>query len=110
MPVRKGRVERKTGETKIMAGITLEGTGKAAVETGIPFLDHMLASFARHGRFDLEVKGAGDLGVDPHHLMEDTGIVLPDYMKLADAFGYEKYCIKSWSEFDTQFLVIKFIL
>jgi imidazoleglycerol-phosphate dehydratase len=76
MPVRKGKVERKTGETKIAVGITLEGKGKASVDTGIPFLDHMLGAFARHGRFDLEVKAAGDLGVDPHHLVEDTGIVL----------------------------------
>ena len=74
--MRKGKVERKTGETKIAVSIGLEGKGKASVETGIPFLDHMLASFARHGRFDLEVKAAGDLGVDPHHLVEDPGIVL----------------------------------
>jgi imidazoleglycerol-phosphate dehydratase len=76
MPVRKGKVERRTGETKIRVAITLEGTGRASVETGIPFLDHMLGSFARHGRFDLEVKGEGDLGVDPHHLVEDAGVVL----------------------------------
>jgi len=87
MPVRKGKVERKTGETKIMVGITLEGTGKASGETGIPFLDHMLGAFARHGRFDLEVKGAGDLGVDPHHLVEDTGIVLGQAIRKAVGAG-----------------------
>ncbi len=74
--MRKGKVERRTGETRIALSIVLEGKGKASVETGIPFLDHMLASFARHGMFDLDVKAAGDLGVDPHHLVEDTGIVL----------------------------------
>ena len=74
--MRKGKVERKTGETRIAVSIALEGKGKAAVETGIPFLDHMLGSFARHGRFDLECTAEGDLEVDPHHLVEDTGIVL----------------------------------
>lgn len=74
--MRKAKVERKTGETKIAVSIGLDGKGKASVETGIPFLDHMLVSFARHGRFDLECSASGDLGVDPHHLVEDTGIVL----------------------------------
>ena len=74
--MRKGKVGRKTGETKIELCIALGGKGRASVETGIPFLDHMLGSFARHGRFDLEVRATGDLGVDPHHLVEDTGIVL----------------------------------
>jgi imidazoleglycerol phosphate dehydratase HisB len=76
MPMRKGKVERKTGETKIAVSIGLDGKGKASVETGIPFLDHMLGAFARHGRFDLECSASGDLDVDPHHLVEDTGIVL----------------------------------
>jgi imidazoleglycerol phosphate dehydratase HisB len=87
MPVRKGKVERRTGETKIMVGITLDGKGRAPVETGIPFLDHMLGAFARHGRFDLEVKGAGDTGVDPHHLVEDTGIVLGQAIRKAVGSG-----------------------
>ncbi len=85
--MRKGKVERRTGETKIAVGIALEGTGKTAVETGIPFLDHMLGAFARHGRFDLEVKAAGDLGVDPHHTVEDTGIVLGDAIRKAVGDG-----------------------
>jgi len=76
MQMRKAKVERKTGETKISMSIGLEGKGEASVETGIPFLDHMLGSFARHGRFDLECRATGDLEVDPHHLVEDTGIVL----------------------------------
>lgn len=85
--MRKGKVERKTGETKIEVSITLEGKGRAAVETGIPFLDHMLGAFARHGRFDLGVKAAGDLGVDPHHLVEDTGIVLGQAIRKAVGGG-----------------------
>jgi imidazoleglycerol-phosphate dehydratase len=87
MPVRSGKVDRRTGETKIMTSITLEGKGKAAVETGLPFLDHMLGAFARHGRFDLEVKATGDLGVDPHHLVEDAGIVLGQAIRKAVGDG-----------------------
>ncbi|HMA04362.1 MAG TPA: imidazoleglycerol-phosphate dehydratase HisB [Methanomicrobiales archaeon] len=91
--MRKGKIERKTGETKITVGITLEGTGKAAVETGLPFLDHMLGAFARHGRFDLEVKATGDLGVDPHHLVEDTGIVLGQAIRksVGDGKGIRRF-------------------
>ena len=74
--MRKGKVERKTGETKITISIGLDGKGEAGVATGIPFLDHMLGAFARHGRFDLACSASGDLDVDPHHLVEDTGIVL----------------------------------
>ena len=85
--MRKGKVERGTGETKIAVSITLDGRGRASVETGIPFLDHMLGAFARHGRFDLEVKAAGDLGVDPHHLVEDTGIVLGEAIRKAVGDG-----------------------
>jgi imidazoleglycerol-phosphate dehydratase len=85
MPMRKGKVERKTGETKITVSIGLDGKGKASLATGIPFLDHMLGAFARHGRFDLECSATGDLGVDPHHLVEDTGIVLG--MALRKAIG-----------------------
>jgi len=85
--MRKGKVERKTGETRIAVSIGLEGKGKAAVSTGIPFLDHMLGSFARHGRFDLECRAEGDLEVDPHHLVEDTGIVLGMAIRKAVAGG-----------------------
>jgi imidazoleglycerol-phosphate dehydratase len=87
MPMRKGKVERKTGETKIVLSIALEGKGKASVETGVPFLDHMLGAFARHGRFDLECRARGDLGVDPHHLVEDTGIVLGQAIRKAVGGG-----------------------
>jgi imidazoleglycerol-phosphate dehydratase len=87
MPMRKGKVERKTGETKIVLSIGLEGKGRSTAETGIPFLDHMLGAFARHGRFDLECRATGDLNVDPHHLVEDTGIVLGQALRKAIGGG-----------------------
>ncbi len=73
---RTARVERNTTETKIRARLTLEGKGKYKVQTGIRFLDHMLELFAKHGGFDLELRAKGDLDVDPHHTVEDVGIVL----------------------------------
>lgn len=69
-------LERDTSETKIKLLLNLDGTGKADISTGIGFFDHMLNSFARHGFFDLELKVDGDLLVDTHHTIEDTGIVL----------------------------------
>lgn len=69
-------VTRKTGETDITIKLNLDGSGKARIQTGIGFFDHMLNSFARHGLFDLEVDVKGDLEVDSHHTIEDTGIVL----------------------------------
>ena len=69
-------VTRKTGETEITVDINLDGKGEAEINTGIGFFDHMLNSFARHGLFDLMVEAKGDLEVDCHHLVEDTGIVL----------------------------------
>ena len=73
---RKAAVERKTAETEIFVSLNLDGTGESSVSTGIGFLDHMLTLFARHGLFDLEVKARGDLHVDSHHTVEDTGIAL----------------------------------
>ena len=73
---RTARLERNTAETKISASIDLDGKGAASVSTGIPFFDHMLDLFARHGFFDLTVKAEGDIGVDNHHTVEDIGIVL----------------------------------
>lgn len=69
-------LERNTSETKIKLVLNLDGTGKADISTGIGFFDHMLSSFAHHGFFDLELKADGDLLVDTHHTVEDTGIVL----------------------------------
>ncbi|MDI3506826.1 MAG: imidazoleglycerol-phosphate dehydratase [Methanomicrobiaceae archaeon] len=74
--MRRAEVHRATRETDIRLSLGLDGTGTARIETGIPFFDHMLESFARHGRFDLGVKAEGDLAVDAHHTIEDTGIAL----------------------------------
>jgi imidazoleglycerol-phosphate dehydratase len=73
---RKTSIERKTGETAIALALNLDGTGKCTVECPIGFLGHMLASFCKHGMFDLSGSLAGDLEVDQHHLVEDTGIAL----------------------------------
>ena len=73
---RIGNVERITGETKIKLELNLDGSGKCSVKNPIGFFDHMLKSFCKHGMFDLTGKLAGDLEVDQHHLIEDTGIVL----------------------------------
>lgn len=93
MAERKSIVNRKTSETEISITINLDGTGKAEVDTGIGFFDHMLNSFARHGMFDLKVKVNGDLYVDCHHTIEDTGIVLGQAIK--EALG-EKKSIKRY--------------
>ena len=76
MQERKADISRVTGETNVHIAIDLDGTGKADIHTGIGFFDHMLNSFARHGLFDLTVDVKGDLEVDSHHTIEDTGIVL----------------------------------
>lgn len=73
---RTATIRRTTKETDIEVTICLDGTGKTDIQTGIGFFDHMLDGFARHGLFDLTVKAAGDLDVDCHHTVEDTGIVL----------------------------------
>lgn len=73
---RKSNVFRKTKETQIEVRLDLDGTGQADIVTGIPFFDHMLTAFAVHGGFDLMVAATGDLEVDLHHTIEDTGLVL----------------------------------
>lgn len=85
---RTASITRKTGETDITVTINLEGTGKTDIDTGIGFFDHMLDAFGRHGLFDLEVKVKGDLNVDGHHSVEDTGIVLGQ--AIAKAVGDKK--------------------
>ena len=85
---RKSEVNRCTAETDIKLSINLDGTGRADINTGIGFFDHMLNSFARHGLFDLDVTVKGDLEVDSHHTIEDTGIVLGNAIK--DAIGDKK--------------------
>ena len=76
-------IDRRTKETEIQITITIEGSGRYAISTGIRFLDHMLELFARHGAFDLEVKAAGDLDVDQHHTVEDLGIALGEAVSKA---------------------------
>jgi imidazoleglycerol-phosphate dehydratase len=73
---RTSEVHRKTAETDISISLNVDGTGRSKIATGVPFLDHMLTLFAKHGLFDLNVKAVGDIEVDFHHTVEDTGIVL----------------------------------
>lgn len=73
---RIGDAARNTKETQIRVRIDLDGTGESTISTGVGFFDHMLESFARHGGFDLEIETKGDLHIDMHHTVEDTGIVL----------------------------------
>lgn len=85
-------IQRNTNETKISLSLDLDGTGKGEIQTGIGFFDHMLHGFARHGLFDLIVKTDGDLEVDTHHTIEDTGIVLGKAIK--EAVGDKKGIVR----------------
>mgnify|MGYP000422381279 CR=1 FL=1 len=96
MANRVGVVSRKTNETDIQMELNLDGSGYAKVDTGIGFFDHMLISFAKHGFFDLNCKVTGDLFVDSHHTIEDTGIVLGQ--AIAKAVG-DKQGIKRFGSF-----------
>jgi imidazoleglycerol-phosphate dehydratase len=90
---RSATIARTTTETDIRLRLALDGSGEHAIATGIPFLDHMLAQVARHGRFDLEVQARGDLPVDLHHTVEDVGIALGDAFAaaLGDKAGIVRY-------------------
>lgn len=83
MPDRIAAVQRETKETSIRLTLNIDGSGACSVESGIPFFDHMLDGFARHGLFDLNAKIRGDVEVDSHHTIEDTGIVLGEAIKKA---------------------------
>ena len=96
MEKRIAKIERKTKETDIKLTINLDGEGKTDIHTGIGFFDHMLDGFARHGLFDLELNVKGDLNVDCHHTIEDTGIVLGK--AIAEALG-DKKGIKRYGSF-----------
>jgi imidazoleglycerol-phosphate dehydratase len=85
MTSRVGRVERETAETRIVVEVDLDGDGTVDVDTGVPFFDHMLDQLGRHGRLDLTVHARGDLEIDAHHTVEDTGIALGQ--ALAEAWG-----------------------
>ncbi len=84
---------RKTAETSIELSIDLDGSGVSKIETGVPFFNHMLTLFAKHGLFDLEVSTVGDIEVDAHHTIEDTGIVIGDCIReaLGDKVGIRRY-------------------
>lgn len=90
---RTAAIERVTKETRIKLSINLDGTGVAKICTSVPFLDHMLDLFARHGLFDLEVEASGDIDIDFHHTVEDIGIVLGQAIKeaLGDKAGIRRY-------------------
>ncbi|MEO1695494.1 MAG: imidazoleglycerol-phosphate dehydratase HisB [Pseudomonadota bacterium] len=90
---RKATIERATSETTISATVNLDGTGAHTIDTGIGFLDHMLAQVARHGLIDIELKAEGDLHIDAHHTTEDSGIVLGQAIKqaLGDRQGITRY-------------------
>ena len=90
---RTATVNRKTAETDIALTIAIDGRGTSKIETGVPFFDHMLTLFAKHGLFDLEVKAKGDVDVDYHHTVEDVGLVLGQAVKeaLGDKLGIKRY-------------------
>lgn len=93
MMERKGEFSRTTKETSIAVAVTIDGTGQYTVETGVPFFDHMLSLFAKHGLFDIDCTAQGDIEIDYHHLVEDTAIVLGTAMKkaLGDLKGIKRY-------------------
>jgi imidazoleglycerol-phosphate dehydratase len=90
---RTAKVERNTNETEIMVEVNLDGTGRAVLATGVPFLDHMLDQVARHGMIDLKVNAKGDLHIDAHHTVEDIGITLGQAVAkaLGDKIGLTRY-------------------
>jgi len=92
-PARTARVERRTRETRIAVELDLDGSGRADLASGIPFLDHMLDQVARHGMVDLTVRAEGDLEIDAHHTVEDIGIVLGQALAKAagDKAGIARY-------------------
>lgn len=93
MSKRKGEITRRSKETQLSAKVALDGRGKVAIDTGLPFLDHMLEQVARYGGFGLSLRGTGDLHVDPHHLVEDAGIVLGQALSqaLGDRAGIARF-------------------
>ena len=90
--MRTAEIIRKTGETDIELRLDLDGTGKSEIKTGVGFLDHMLTLFAKHGRFDLDIKASGDTWVDGHHTTEDVGIALGQ--AFAKALGEKKGIVR----------------
>jgi imidazoleglycerol-phosphate dehydratase len=91
--MRTAAADRNTAETRISVSVNLDGQGRAALATGVPFLDHMLDQVARHGMLDLEIKAKGDLHIDAHHTVEDIGITLGQAVARAvgDKRGIRRY-------------------
>ncbi len=90
---RTARIERRTAETEITLELNLDGEGRAEIQTGVGFFDHMLELFTKHGAFDLSVQASGDLHVDQHHTVEDVGICLGQALReaLGDKAGIRRY-------------------
>lgn len=90
---RSATIKRQTLETQISVELNLDGSGKSAFETGVPFLEHMLDQVARHGMLDINIKAVGDLHIDAHHTVEDIGITLGQAFSaaLADKSGIRRY-------------------
>ncbi|MBL9212406.1 MAG: imidazoleglycerol-phosphate dehydratase HisB [Opitutaceae bacterium] len=93
IPSRRVTIKRKTAETDVVLTLGIDGEGRAKIDTGVPFLDHMLNLFSKHGLFDLEVLAKGDINVDYHHTVEDIGIVLGEAFKqaLGNKIGIRRY-------------------
>lgn len=93
MSKRKANIQRKTKETNIRVDVTIDGSGKSKIKTGLRFLDHMLEALARHGHFDIGIKATGDIDVDTHHTNEDVGIALGQAFKkaLGDKKGIRRF-------------------
>lgn len=93
MTARTATIKRDTKETQIEVSINLDGTGKTELNIGVPFLEHMLDQIGRHGMFDLKITGKGDLEIDAHHTVEDTGITLGQAFAeaLGDKIGIRRY-------------------
>jgi len=91
--MRTARVERVTGETKVLVELDLDGSGRAAASTGVPFFDHMLAQLGKHGGLDLTVRATGDTEIDAHHTVEDTAITLGQALReaLGDKSGISRF-------------------
>jgi imidazoleglycerol-phosphate dehydratase len=90
---RTSEVSRNTNETQIMVSLNLDGSGEGEISTGVPFMDHMLELFSKHGFFDLEIKAKGDIDIDYHHLVEDLGITLGQAFSevLGEKAGIKRY-------------------
>ena len=93
MKKRSAKIKRETAETQIALALTIDGTGKADIKTGVPFFDHMLMLLAKHSLCDLKIRATGDLDVDAHHMVEDVGIALGQAFvrALGDKRGIRRY-------------------